>query len=64
MAEALSVRTVVGVGGYAEERAKEALHGLNVTFARVPHPSPANPVANRGWSQAADAALKSQGVWS
>lgn len=64
MAEALSVRTVVGVGGYAEERAKEALHGLDVTFARVPHPSPANPVANRGWSQAADAALKSQGVWS
>lgn len=64
MVEALSVRTVVGVGGYAEERAKEALAGFDVKFARIPHPSPANPAANRGWSQAAGTALMSQGVWS
>lgn len=64
MVSALEVRTVVGVGGYAEDRAREALAGMEVKFARVPHPSPANPAANRGWSQAAEAALKTQGVWT
>ncbi len=63
MVEALGVTTVVGVGGYAEERARAALDGLLVTYARVPHPSPANPVANRGWSEAATKALVAQGVW-
>lgn len=64
MVRSLGVRTVVGVGGYAEDRAKEALQGLDIRFARVPHPSPANPVANRGWSQAAETALKGRGVWA
>jgi single-strand selective monofunctional uracil DNA glycosylase len=40
------------------------LDGLLVTYAKVPHPSPANPVANRGWSAAATKALVEQGVWS
>lgn len=63
MVETLGVTTVVGVGGYAEERAREALAGLLLNFAKVPHPSPANPVANRGWSEAATKALVAQGVW-
>jgi single-strand selective monofunctional uracil DNA glycosylase len=62
--ETLGVGTVVGVGGYAETRAREALDGLLVKYAKVPHPSPANPVANRGWSAAATKALVEQGVWS
>ena len=64
LVETLGVTTVVGVGGYAESRAREALDGLLVTYAKVPHPSPANPVANRGWSAAATKALVDQGVWS
>jgi single-strand selective monofunctional uracil DNA glycosylase len=64
MVETLGVRTVVGVGGYAETRAREALDGLLVKYAKVPHPSPANPVANRGWSAAATKALVEQGVWA
>ena len=64
MVETLGVSTVVGVGGYAETRAREALDGLLVKYAKVPHPSPANPVANRGWSAAATKALVEQGVWS
>lgn len=63
MVETLGVSTVVGVGGYAETRAREALDGLLVKYAKVPHPSPANPVANRGWSAAATRALVEQGVW-
>ena len=64
MVETLGVSTVVGVGGYAETRAREALDGLLVKYAKVPHPSPANPVANRGWSAAATKALVEQGVWA
>ena len=64
MVETLGVSTVFGVGRYAETRAREALDGLLVKYAKVPHPSPANPVANRGWSEAATKALVEQGVWS
>lgn len=60
----LGVRTVVGVGGYAEDKARGALEGLDVRFARVLHPSPASPAANRGWSPAATRELVGQGVWS
>ncbi len=64
LVETLQVTTVVGVGGYAEERARIALEGLLIQHTKIPHPSPANPVANRGWSQAATAALMQSGVWS
>ena len=40
---------VVGIGNFAEARAREALAGLDVTIGRISHPSPANPRANRGW---------------
>lgn len=60
----LKVKTVVGVGGYAEAKARQALEGLNVGFARVLHPSPASPAANRGWSAAATKELVTQGIWS
>jgi single-strand selective monofunctional uracil DNA glycosylase len=42
-------RYVVGIGSFAEGRAREALSGLHVTVGRISHPSPANPRANRGW---------------
>lgn len=64
MVEALGVSTVVGVGGYAETRARAALAGRPIRFGRIPHPSPANPVANRGWSAAATKALVEQGTWA
>lgn len=38
---------VIGVGRWAESRAREALPGIVVQA--VAHPSPANPGANRGW---------------
>ena len=63
-ARILGVRTVVGVGGYAEAKARQALDGLDIRFARVLHPSPASPAANRGWSEAATRELVGQGVWS
>lgn len=54
---------LVGVGGFAEGRAKIALEPLPVRIVTIPHPSPANPAANRDWPGAATAALVRQGVW-
>jgi single-strand selective monofunctional uracil DNA glycosylase len=45
----LKPRYVVGIGAFAESRAREALAGVDVTVGRISHPSPANPRANRGW---------------
>ena len=41
---------VIGIGGFAELRAREALAQFDVRIGRVLHPSPANPRANRDWS--------------
>jgi single-strand selective monofunctional uracil DNA glycosylase len=51
---------VIGVGQVAAAAAQR------VGAPRVgviPHPSPANPAANRGWSALATQALVAQGVW-
>ncbi|MGB0373187.1 MAG: single-stranded DNA-binding protein [Opitutales bacterium] len=58
----LEAEWVIGVGVFAESRAKEALEGLPVKFGRVLHPSPASPVANRGWAPAAEKQLKALGL--
>lgn len=55
---------VIGVGAWAEQRARLALEGMRVRFGRVLHPSPASPAANRGWSEAATRQLYEQGVWA
>lgn len=58
--EILQPQVVVGVGAFAEARARAALDGLNI--GRILHPSPASPRANRGWAEAATAELKALGV--
>jgi single-strand selective monofunctional uracil DNA glycosylase len=60
--DALAPRLVVGVGTFAEERARTALAGKGIRIGRILHPSPASPVANRGWATAAEAELKALGV--
>jgi single-strand selective monofunctional uracil DNA glycosylase len=64
VARALSPQWVVGVGRYAHDAARRALTGQDVRFAAIPHPSPANPAANRDWAGAATRALVEQGVWT
>jgi single-strand selective monofunctional uracil DNA glycosylase len=63
VAEILQPEWVIGVGAWAEVRAREALAGLPVKHGRVLHPSPASPAANRGWSEAATKQLLALGVW-
>lgn len=58
----LKPRYVVGVGSYARDRAREALKGMDVVIGVMTHPSPANPIANRGWDQAAARDLTAIGI--
>ncbi|XP_042200214.1 single-strand-selective monofunctional uracil-DNA glycosylase 1 [Callorhinchus milii] len=57
---ALGVRTVVGVGKFAEQRARRALNaeGVEVRVEGVMHPSPRNPQANRAWQSIVTAKLE------
>jgi single-strand selective monofunctional uracil DNA glycosylase len=60
--ELLRPRLVVGVGRFAEARARVAAEGLSVRVDRITHPSPANPAANRGWEQLVRGELAALGV--
>lgn len=62
LTETLGVRRVIGVGVWAEGRARAALGDLDVEISRVLHPSPASPAANRGWAEAATRELAAMGV--
>lgn len=54
---------VVGVGKFAEGRALAALAPFSgLRFASMPHPSPANPNANRNWGELALNQLARQGL--
>lgn len=53
---------IIAVGAFAETRAREALGGDDVQIARILHPSPANPRANRDWTGEARRTLSSLGL--
>jgi single-strand selective monofunctional uracil DNA glycosylase len=57
---ALRPRTLIAIGAVAEA----ALRRLDVAtpIARIPHPSPASPLANRNWSGQVDLALRRAGI--
>lgn len=64
LAEILEPEWIVGVGNFAEIAARRALAGTPVKFARIIHPSPASPAANKDWAGKATAQLVSAGIWS
>jgi single-strand selective monofunctional uracil DNA glycosylase len=53
---------VIGVGAFAEKQAIIALSELDVNIGRILHPSPASPLANRGWADQAEQELKGMGL--
>jgi single-strand selective monofunctional uracil DNA glycosylase len=59
---ALEPEWVIGVGKFAEGRARAALDGRELRIGCVLHPSPASPIANRGWAEQADAQLRELGL--
>mgnify|MGYP001769292907 CR=1 FL=1 len=62
LVEVMRPRHVIGVGSFASKRAQVALAGLDVARGSVRHPSPASPVANRGWAEIASRQLADLGI--
>ena len=60
--EVMHPRYVIGIGQFAESRARVALAGLTVPIGRILHPSPASPAANRDWQGQAMEQLMSLGI--
>ena len=59
---ALGTRHVLGIGRFAADRARAALDDDTVAVSVAPHPSPASPLANRGWAEAFERALEGAGI--
>lgn len=54
---------VIGIGAFAERRAREVLGDRDLQIGRILHPSPSNPAANRAWHETAVRQLRGFGVW-
>ena len=61
--EILQPEWLIGVGGFAEKRAKLVAENLPVRIGQILHPSPASPAANRGWPEAATKQLIALKIW-
>jgi len=59
---ALEPKWVIGVGAFAEQRARVALAGGSLQIGTILHPSPASPAANRGWAALAENQLRTLGI--
>ncbi len=60
--ETLEPGRVIGIGRFAEKRARAALGPKAPPIGCILHPSPASPLANRGWAQQAEAQLRKLGL--
>ncbi|MCB9567103.1 MAG: single-stranded DNA-binding protein [Myxococcales bacterium] len=62
--DALEPEWVVTLGVFAEHQARAALaeRKVKVKIARILHPSPANPLANRDWAGIVTAELQTLGI--
>lgn len=63
--ELLEPKYLIGVGAYAEQQLIRAIKDFQypAKIAKILHPSPASPAANRGWAKAAEAQLLQIGCW-
>jgi single-strand selective monofunctional uracil DNA glycosylase len=53
---------VIGIGAFATARARVALDGLGLPVGTILKPSPASPLANRGWAERAEQQLAALGI--
>ena len=60
--EAMEPRFVIGIGKFAEARIRKVVSDLDVVVGSVVHPSPASPIANRGWAPLMDTGLSKLGI--
>ena len=60
--ELFSPGAIVGIGKFAEKKAKSLVSSKEIYICSVPHPSPASPIANRGWAPLMDSALEEHAI--
>ncbi|MBJ95986.1 MAG: single-stranded DNA-binding protein [Rickettsiales bacterium] len=60
--ELLRPQWVVGIGAFAENCARRVLARHEVRIGRILHPSPASPIANRGWAERAEQDFYNLGI--
>ncbi len=58
----LQPEAAVGIGGFAARRLQDTLADGGLRIICIPHPSPASPVANRGWAEPVRAILEQEGL--
>ena len=58
----LNPRFCIGIGAFAEQRILAAGVSDDVVVGRVLHPSPASPLANKGWAEQVDRQLEALGA--
>lgn len=65
--DTLEPEWLIGVGAYAEKKLVEAVKEYfpesSFKTGKILHPSPASPIANRGWEPQAEKQLLAMGVW-
>ena len=63
--DALQPDWIIGIGKFAETQARAALAPANakLSIGTILHPSPASPMANRGWAAQAATQLVALGIW-
>ena len=59
--EAIAPQRVIGIGRFAQDRARRAL-GAGIDVGTILHPSPASPIANRGWAPQVNRQLEAMGI--
>jgi len=58
----LNPQWIVGVGSFADRRARIALEENDLQFCKILHPSPATPASNHCWDEKIELELLKQGV--
>src|SRR4051812_40471044 len=58
----LKPELLIGVGAFAESRARRTFPDFSGTIGTILHPSPASPKANRGWAAIAERELRDLGA--
>ena len=60
---ALEPEWLIGIGDFATKRAQQVFPEAQPKIARILHPSPASPAANRDWAAIVRHELQCAGVW-
>jgi single-strand selective monofunctional uracil DNA glycosylase len=61
---ALAPEWLIGIGDFAMKRAQSVFTNATPKIARILHPSPASPAANRDWAKIVTRELQQLGVWT